>query len=280
MNNGPAVVYVSAIMSQSQISRSLRGESARSRIVAILSKERFDSRRALGRRICEEFSFVDALGRLQVGGCLKALTTLAEGLPDIVLPTPRAIAVDNKYEVDALGEEARCGSRRCGLACRPGGLGSVKCCGLAMRCFGELSLAMLRTWVLAPDDGCEPRRWARLELPCITHATPCHAGCARVLGREHAGKQSRQGLQSSGVSPGNALSREAFHGGSAGRAPQGSGGAGAAIELPLCRQRAGRGNPGSEWCRKLQGMQLRIKPNIMSFNTGLEPSILTPWKTP
>ena len=83
-------------MSQSQISRSLRGESARSRIVAILSQERFDSRRALGRRICEEFSFVDALGRLQVAGCLKALTTLAEGCPDIVLPAPRVAAVDNR----------------------------------------------------------------------------------------------------------------------------------------------------------------------------------------
>ena len=83
-------------MSQSQISRSLRGESARSRIVAILSQERFDSRRALGRRICEEFSFLDALGRLQVAGCLKALTTLAEGCPDIVLPAPRVAAVDNR----------------------------------------------------------------------------------------------------------------------------------------------------------------------------------------
>ena len=83
-------------MAQSQISRSLRGESARSRIVAILSQERFDSRRALGRRICEEFSFVDALGRLQVAGCLKALASLAEHSSDIVLPPAGGGIVDNK----------------------------------------------------------------------------------------------------------------------------------------------------------------------------------------
>ena len=83
-------------MAQSQISRSLRSESSRSRIVAILSQERFDSRRALGRRICEEFSFVDALGRLQVAGCLKALAALAEGSPEIVLPPPRVAAVENR----------------------------------------------------------------------------------------------------------------------------------------------------------------------------------------
>ncbi len=83
-------------MAQSQISRSLRGESARSRIVAILSQERFESRRALGRRICEEFSFFDALGRLQVAGCLKALASLAERWPDIVLPPPGGGVADNK----------------------------------------------------------------------------------------------------------------------------------------------------------------------------------------
>ena len=83
-------------MVQSQISRSLRGESARSRIIAILSQERFDSRRALGRRICAEFSFVDALGRPQVAGCLKALATLAEGSPEIVLPPPRAGVASNR----------------------------------------------------------------------------------------------------------------------------------------------------------------------------------------
>ena len=89
-------MYTSPIMAQSQISRTLRGEAARSRIVAILSQEQFDSRRALGRRICEEFSFVDATGRFQVAGCMKALATLAEGSPEIVLPRPRAAGVDNR----------------------------------------------------------------------------------------------------------------------------------------------------------------------------------------
>ena len=64
-------------MAQSQISRVLRGATERERVAAILSQERFGSRRAFGRRICREFSFVDAAGRLQVSGCLKALSTLA-----------------------------------------------------------------------------------------------------------------------------------------------------------------------------------------------------------
>ena len=89
-------MYNDATMAQSQISRTLRGEAAHSRIVAILSQEEFDSRRALGRRICEEFSFVDALGRLQVAGCLKALASLAERSSEIVLPVPRGGVVDNR----------------------------------------------------------------------------------------------------------------------------------------------------------------------------------------
>ena len=84
------------IMAQSQISRTLCGDAARSRIVAMLSQESFGSRRALGRRVCEEFSFVDATGRLQVAGCLKALASLAGRWPDIVLPPPQAAAVRNR----------------------------------------------------------------------------------------------------------------------------------------------------------------------------------------
>ena len=75
-------------MAQSQISRVLRGAAERERVAAISSQERFGSRRAFGRRICREFSFVDAAGRLQVSGCLKALSTLAGEDPEIVLPPP------------------------------------------------------------------------------------------------------------------------------------------------------------------------------------------------
>ena len=60
-------------MSQSQISRALQDEAAVARIASILSQEQFESRRALGRRVCEECSFADARGRLQLAGCLKAL---------------------------------------------------------------------------------------------------------------------------------------------------------------------------------------------------------------
>ena len=80
-------------MAQSQIIRTLRNEAAVSRIVGILSRERFDSRSALGRRVCEEFSFFDARGRPRLAGCMKALGVLAESLPGITLPPPQAPAV-------------------------------------------------------------------------------------------------------------------------------------------------------------------------------------------
>ena len=81
-------------MAQSQISRTLRGAAERARIAAILSQEQFGSRRAFGRRICREFSFADAAGRLQVSGCLKALAELSGRDPGIVLPPPAAAPPD------------------------------------------------------------------------------------------------------------------------------------------------------------------------------------------
>ena len=83
-------------MAQSQISRTLRDEAAVSRISAILSQEQFDSRSALGRRVCEEFSFLDVRGRPQLAGCMKALGALAERVPGIALPPPRAPAIRNR----------------------------------------------------------------------------------------------------------------------------------------------------------------------------------------
>ena len=83
-------------MAQSRISRVLRGAAERERVAAILSQEQFGSRRAFGRRICREFSFFDAAGRLQVSGCLKALSTLAGEDPGIVLPPPAAAAASDR----------------------------------------------------------------------------------------------------------------------------------------------------------------------------------------
>ena len=60
-------------------------------IAAILAGEQFASRRAVGRRVCEEFGFRERLGRLQVAICLKALNVLAERSERIVLPTPAAV---------------------------------------------------------------------------------------------------------------------------------------------------------------------------------------------
>ena len=92
-------------MAQSQISRALRDEAARLRIVAILSQERFDSRRAFARRICGEFSFVDTRGRLQLAGCMKALATLARASPEIVLPAPQAAVANRPRQLEAAVDE-------------------------------------------------------------------------------------------------------------------------------------------------------------------------------
>ena len=65
----------------------------------MLSQEHFESRRALGRRVCEEFAFIDAAGRPQVSGCMKALAALAATSPDIVLPQPRSGVSDTRPRV-------------------------------------------------------------------------------------------------------------------------------------------------------------------------------------
>ena len=61
----------------------------------LLAQESFPSRQSLGRRVCEEFSFLDPLGRPQIAICLKALISLAAQSPDIRLPPPSASAIDN-----------------------------------------------------------------------------------------------------------------------------------------------------------------------------------------
>ena len=76
---------------QSQIQRTLGSPEAMDTIAAILTGERFASRRALGRRVCEEFGFRDRLGRLQLATCLQALNVLADRSERIVLPAPAAV---------------------------------------------------------------------------------------------------------------------------------------------------------------------------------------------
>lgn len=71
---------------QSEIQRTLGSAVAIDRVVAILSQEQFDSRGALGRRVCAEFDFLDHTGRPQVAGCLKALRGLEQSSQRIVLP--------------------------------------------------------------------------------------------------------------------------------------------------------------------------------------------------
>ena len=78
-------------MAQSQIQLTLNG--ATSRVAEILAQERFDSRRALGRRLCAEFGFQDRRGRFQLAGCLKALRVLEARSEAIVLPPPQTASV-------------------------------------------------------------------------------------------------------------------------------------------------------------------------------------------
>ena len=78
-------------MAQSQIQLTLNG--ATSRVAEILAQERFDSRQALGRRLCAEFGFQDRRGRFQVAGCLKALRVLEARSEAIVLPPPQTTSV-------------------------------------------------------------------------------------------------------------------------------------------------------------------------------------------
>ena len=78
-------------MAQSQIQRTLN--AAIPRIAEIPSQERFHSRYALGRRLCEEFQFVDYRGRDQLAGCLKALRVLEARSEAIVLPAAQEVSV-------------------------------------------------------------------------------------------------------------------------------------------------------------------------------------------
>ncbi len=78
---------------QSQIQRKLNCAASQSRIVTLASEERYVSRRAFGRRVCEEFGFFDARGAPQLAGCLKALRTLETRSPDLVLPSPQPVSV-------------------------------------------------------------------------------------------------------------------------------------------------------------------------------------------
>ena len=63
---------------QSQIQRTLGEAAAIERVAAILSQDQFDSRSAVGRRVCAEFDFCDQRGRPQLAGCLKALRNLEQ----------------------------------------------------------------------------------------------------------------------------------------------------------------------------------------------------------
>ena len=73
---------------QSQILQTLRAPEAGSRLESIVAQGAFESRAALGRKVCAQFGFLDARGTAQLTGCLKALAVL-ETERRIRLPAPR-----------------------------------------------------------------------------------------------------------------------------------------------------------------------------------------------
>ena len=79
------------MMTQNQIHRTLNEAGALDRIAEILSQEAFDSRSAVGRRVCSEFGFVDGRGELQLASCLQALRMLASTSERITLPPPQGL---------------------------------------------------------------------------------------------------------------------------------------------------------------------------------------------
>ena len=72
---------------QSQILRTLSAAHSRMRLDHILTDKSLGNRAAIVRRVCAEFGFLDVRQQLQVAGCAKALSKLADR-GCIVLPAP------------------------------------------------------------------------------------------------------------------------------------------------------------------------------------------------
>ena len=63
---------------QNQILRTLSAAHSRVRLDRILADKSLGNRAAIVRRVCAEFGFLDARQQLQVAGCAKALSKLAD----------------------------------------------------------------------------------------------------------------------------------------------------------------------------------------------------------
>jgi hypothetical protein len=79
---------VCAVHVQHQIKRTLLGESALMQVRELAQANGVEHRTALAERVCQRFGFIDARGRAQRSGCLKALREL-ERAGHITLPAPR-----------------------------------------------------------------------------------------------------------------------------------------------------------------------------------------------
>ncbi len=73
---------------QSQIASTLSSADGMTRLKDLLAEPGGASRTELGRRVCQRFGFLDALGRPQLAGCMKALRAL-QARGRLQLPAPR-----------------------------------------------------------------------------------------------------------------------------------------------------------------------------------------------
>lgn len=88
------VVYCYGMNTQNQIKRTLSGSEQIEYVRKLLGNKNIRNRNELAAHICEHFGFCDARGRMQRGGCVKALREL-EAAGHFVLPTACRRTTDN-----------------------------------------------------------------------------------------------------------------------------------------------------------------------------------------
>ena len=91
LNKQPLGRQTGAAVAQNLILQTLKGQQARDRLTRLIADGHDESRAALSRRVCDEFGFRDARGRLQMAGCQKTLRGL-EAAGIVTLPAPQVEA--------------------------------------------------------------------------------------------------------------------------------------------------------------------------------------------
>lgn len=117
LDNGALAAHTGGMNTQNQIKRTLSQPEAIKYIAGLLKTNSFVHRTKLAEFICSEFRFLDARGRKQLDGCLKALRTLERGghfkLPAAQAKTgPKKPKRLEKAVADPVGVPAKAGEIR------------------------------------------------------------------------------------------------------------------------------------------------------------------------